>query len=572
MFKVFRPFYSPSSDGDYITIFFTAILFLILIFAVFKFLKSINGLRRELRKYSADEKSKLAESIYLSTSWKAYESTFGYGEIKKTKEDSSDFFNENTLIFNNSNFRLYLSLPNIFVGFGILGTFVGLVYGISSFDDLSDSKAIKDSIQVLLSGMGTAFYTSIVGMLFSIGFNIFEKFEFNKTLKLIREFNLRLNSQFKISQSEEDEFQKNELIKVIEASFGFSTEEGHIIPPKMVFLTMHRELQEQSRALKSFSTDLANSLQVMSDIIMEEFDQSFQKAFKETLLPIIEKLESAVEALKNEKTSTNENLINSTIEALKQSLEDMVKEFKDTLSGSAKQELEDLLTILSSSSNALLTLPDVFSGVEASLKETLSQFNAESENQRRNLQLQEEKSRNKQDELNSITNETISQAKLLVNSSNELIEKFATQASVLNESIASYTHLISTLNDTASNINLASSKLNQSVDSIERYSQKTIETNKLLTENFEKRLEDITKLNRHHVESYERIKESLDSVFEGIDEGLTAYRDHTIQSLNTYLGEFSEKLAKASGALSGSIEDLNDGLDDLNDFLGKIKR
>ena len=50
-------------------------------------------------------------------------------------------------------------------GLGILGTFLGLVLGISGFDTAS-TEAITSSISGLLSGMGTAFLTSIVGVIF----------------------------------------------------------------------------------------------------------------------------------------------------------------------------------------------------------------------------------------------------------------------------------------------------------------------------------------------------------------------------------------------------------------------
>ena len=77
-------------------------------------------------------------------------------------------------------------IPGTMTGLGILGTFLGLVLGISGFDTAS-TEAITSSISGLLSGMGTAFLTSIVGVFFSLVFSYLHKIIYdyaNKNLEL----------------------------------------------------------------------------------------------------------------------------------------------------------------------------------------------------------------------------------------------------------------------------------------------------------------------------------------------------------------------------------------------------
>ena len=50
---------------------------------------------------------------------------------------------------------------------GVLGTFIGIAYGLWNFD--SSPEAMHNSIEKLLSGMTTAFFTSIIGMGISLG-------------------------------------------------------------------------------------------------------------------------------------------------------------------------------------------------------------------------------------------------------------------------------------------------------------------------------------------------------------------------------------------------------------------
>lgn len=73
------------------------------------------------------------------------------------------------IIFHIKNNRSVAALfPNIVVTLGILGTFVGILIGLLNFD-VSD---INKSIPTLLEGLKTAFITSIVGMIASIGLKL----------------------------------------------------------------------------------------------------------------------------------------------------------------------------------------------------------------------------------------------------------------------------------------------------------------------------------------------------------------------------------------------------------------
>jgi hypothetical protein len=64
------------------------------------------------------------------------------------------------------NSYVYDSIPSVFTTLGILGTFVGIFFGLQKFD----VNNITESIPTLLEGMKTAFSTSIVGISFSLIF------------------------------------------------------------------------------------------------------------------------------------------------------------------------------------------------------------------------------------------------------------------------------------------------------------------------------------------------------------------------------------------------------------------
>lgn len=96
-------------------------------------------------------------------------------EGKKSNIPASIFINsENVAKSYKLNFRMLDTVSGTLVGLGLLGTFLGLTIGISGFDS-SNSNNIQQSIQNLLGGMGTAFSTSLAGMLFSLIFTAFDK-------------------------------------------------------------------------------------------------------------------------------------------------------------------------------------------------------------------------------------------------------------------------------------------------------------------------------------------------------------------------------------------------------------
>ena len=77
---------------------------------------------------------------------------------------------------------LVLQIPGILTGLGILGTFIGLITGISSVG-FSSVEAALESVSTLLGGIETAFYTSIAGVVLSILFNILNRMIWNTMLR-----------------------------------------------------------------------------------------------------------------------------------------------------------------------------------------------------------------------------------------------------------------------------------------------------------------------------------------------------------------------------------------------------
>lgn len=78
-------------------------------------------------------------------------------------------------------------VPDILTSLGILGTFVGLVMGLRSFDP-SGYEQMAGSVTPLINGIKVAFITSIYGISLSLAFSFNLRSEFSNLSSLIEEF------------------------------------------------------------------------------------------------------------------------------------------------------------------------------------------------------------------------------------------------------------------------------------------------------------------------------------------------------------------------------------------------
>ena len=103
--------------------------------------------------------------------------------------DVTQYINEETVIEACSGTRLAEITPGILTSLGILGTFLGLVMGLSGLNlNAADTSALLSAMEKLIGGMSTAFLTSIAGVVASILFNLLNTHYTNRCEKAIDRF------------------------------------------------------------------------------------------------------------------------------------------------------------------------------------------------------------------------------------------------------------------------------------------------------------------------------------------------------------------------------------------------
>lgn len=320
-------------------------------------------------------------------------------ERKQTNTPALEIFSEfSTCSAHKINLRLLDTAAGTLVGLGLLGTFLGLTLGIKDFDS-SSTQNIQKSIQLLLSGMGTAFITSLVGMLLSMIYSLCDKYWRNRLSKHLHVLTKKLDSLYYIDDRTLDDLNEQALAKSIASTMKevvehemrsvinalnekltYNNESGEATTVANAIREILKENQEQSKALKSFSTDLAIELN-------NGFDEVLSRQMQQKILPLMENVDATTKAIVEHidqmaslVSSPATDMIQTVVDELKNSMSEMMKEFSSGLSGSATNELETLAHQLGTAAQSMADFPNNMSHISSTLQVTIEEVkNAVSE-------------------------------------------------------------------------------------------------------------------------------------------------------------------------------------------------
>ena len=320
-------------------------------------------------------------------------------ERKQTNTPALEIFSEfSTCSAHKINLRLLDTAAGTLVGLGLLGTFLGLTLGIKDFDS-SSTQNIQKSIQLLLSGMGTAFITSLVGMLLSMIYSFCDKYWRNRLSKHLHVLTKKLDSLYYIDDRTLDDLNEQALAKSIASTMKevvehemrsvvnalnekltYNNESGEATTIANAIREILKENQEQSKALKSFSTDLAIELN-------NGFDEMLSRQMQQKILPLMENVDATTKAIVEHidqmaslVSSPATDMIQTVVDELKNSMSEMMKEFSSGLSGSATNELETLAHQLGTAAQSMADFPNNMAHISSTLQVTIEEVkNAVSE-------------------------------------------------------------------------------------------------------------------------------------------------------------------------------------------------
>jgi biopolymer transport protein ExbB/TolQ len=262
------------------------------------------------------------------------------GKTKSTlyiKDFIAEYYGE----IRNDNFARIAS--SVFPMLGILGTFIAIAISMPNFTS-ENAEALDHEISILLSGIGTAFYASIYGIMLSLIWTFFEKRGMTKIEKQISDlekiYGSRVWKKFELIKHQHmlSELKDQEIVQTLKETFN------------MDFL---KEINEQY--LKDFMSIIGNS----SDHF-KKLTTHIQKAsseLNETLEKIQhrEKTVQAISTMQNNIEGFNTNALNlqRSMERFDNSVEHTFDKIDQEL-GNAIEKLTKFSQIISEQNQLIL--------------------------------------------------------------------------------------------------------------------------------------------------------------------------------------------------------------------------
>lgn len=439
--------------------------------------------------------------------------------------DPDFFFNFDILYRDEISYRLFSYIPQILLGAGMLGTFYGLSLGLSSLD-LSTMNSIQDGVGELLSGVKTAFYTSLFGLIFSLLLSFFYGLYFSSIEKII--VKIKNKSIDFISKSPE----KNPLDKIIDALDG----------------------------IKSSNNDMAKNLSSQIGIMSENIKTSISGISESFGADFRENLTTSLDKIFNENFITNLNVsLNQISEVFLENSKKMV-EFKDEVQNSIDQlsGLKDSYAdVLKETSSLKLEFNETMESINSKLQIISTEVDGVSEKYK-------ETSSNLGNILESIATSQDNSIQLLEENKN--VMRVATTLLENSKNILdaekSVQELWNSYEDTFKEIN---ENLSENLDTYKiSLESTTTKLREILKENSN---EYNTFIKSQTIDFINEIKKGIVMLFTDYDQNLTT----AVGKFNGVLLDFSEKMNEFTDSTQISTETISEKMEILEEKIESIK-
>lgn len=466
-------------------------------------------------------------------------------------------------------------IPSMFTTIGILGTFGGIAYGLWFFNP----EDIEKSIPTLLKGLKTAFFASIFGIALSIIFSKRISFIKNKNEKGV--LSDETNAINKLIES----------ITELRNEISSTDDNGNTIKPGNIFRDIYKESAKQSNALQTFSSDLALT-------ISAGFEQILNNP-TEGVVAELKLVKAEIESLGNKLKDPATDMTQSIVKELQESMGKMIEEFKTSMSGDTKNEMERLAELLGQAGGSLTDFPAKLQNMTDNLTEnfrglqdvvqqisqqTLSQSQDSTNAMKKQVEDMSEILRTKVGDLQSGQQSLLTEQSKNLQVSESLLSAFntsienmnglstgVTQSIIkLNEAQTALTTTISNFRNASQEINSSSSKFGESQVTFSRYSNDFLQNNSNTIDEIQKSLIKAKDVSADYAQKFEIIEKGLQDIFAKITTGLKDYQATVSGSLETYLGKYTDALTKTAESLAGASSKQEDILEELTEQLSKL--
>ena len=249
----------------------------------------------------------------------------------------------------------YRSLPGLLTGMGLTLTFMAILGGLSGVHyDLGNTAEPITGIDVLINGLSGKFLSSIVALLLSIAFTLFEQ---SRTRKL-------KNAYADVIRSLSDRIPR--------------------ISASRILLDIRKSSADASVEVANISADVVSRFaDALNEQVVPRLATGVAGAFYQQISPTLEKmtgsldtLQGAIVGLEEKKqdsaTGEFERLLRGLEQSLTGALEHMASGFREALSGSARDEFGNMQATLEGTRMMLGGMNDQFGAMQAAFRDVVA--------------------------------------------------------------------------------------------------------------------------------------------------------------------------------------------------------
>jgi archaellum component FlaC len=243
-----------------------------------------------------------------------------------------DIFTDHQLL-RGYNRNMAVTLAGVFTGLGILGTFAGLVVGMSMLD-MSDPENVVTSVNSLLGGMSAAFYTSIFGIAASLAWVLSDRTSLRWMQKSAADFFRAVHVHYPVETADE----------LLHRLLAVEQEESAAIQHSNEILLRHEALHAHAAETRKRQEEILLEqkaiLQNLGSDLATTFQGALERSFTTTLTPSLEAMTSAVNDLSvkigDRQVEALEQMVQSFQEQLAEQLGGQLAGLAEAVSGAAE--------------------------------------------------------------------------------------------------------------------------------------------------------------------------------------------------------------------------------------------
>ena len=475
-------------------------------------------------KYKQDDESGLFHGSQLYNAYREYIDEMNRLEVLSPtgyRCSIEDYINQD-LIDSNAHKNLLNLVPGTMTGMGILGTFIGLSFGLQNFNTGTSSE-IEKSIAPLMNGIKVAFHTSIYGMVFSLMFNFVYRNVLEDAYESLNHF-INAFSKYVCPDNTNDG-----LSKMIDAQ---QRQSEAVINPML----------EAVQSMNNILTDILNlhkeqysEIQILPEVITESIGKEVSDIVTPQFTRTNESLEAFANKISENQLSGMNELINNFVSQMNVSLSDSFANLAKIIENTCNLQKENsdyMQDILSKVGNMTTDIQQINELSEKTI-EKMSGYVQEVEN------------------LQSIINQSMVSLNLQMDQNNKIEEKqqeyIATLVEYESQIEKASTQLSKDMSAQVEKLNDLSDDFNKHMSGqIEMLTKQALAHNSSIAEAARQEIQSISKMANSTSGEMERAAQKLSTVSNELGNKLQ-------NSLQATFNIFDKELSEISVHLSGTI-------------------